>query len=303
MSRLPDINGGLAFVATILAAVIGVLALQNIYQKGSEPPKKLEFTTFSATNPVSALSKDSSPISVKMQAADGEVKNVRVVTTFIQNVGSAPIKPDDIVEPLGLEAAEGWTLLNVVSSGNRIEAEWNSVENNRFEVEKKLLNPRDLLIAEAYLTFDGEEPEVADGEYVVEWRGRIVNLDTIAEAVDPMDEFSSKAGPFVVTLWIWPIVFILVVFFLTSLYLISAFLSFGARERHYSCYLLGIVLVVNLCSTEAVATLTFGGSPFDYQNAPLSLNLPIILINVTIFGLVYLGRRKGWTFTKAASQA
>jgi hypothetical protein len=282
--------GIFGILATLFAAFVAAYVTYDIHSKGDSPKREVEVSYFSTTDPLDDLNDASPRLIVDVKSGDRSVRNLRTVSTRLENSGAAPILPGDIYEPFSIKAQVPWKIVNVVPSYDDygLKWKWNIPGNDVASAEKALLNPGDTVWVTVYLTSDVAAPK--SDKPKIEWAGRVVNMKDIIVR-DPQKELEAEMGSVVVVLGTSNIIFILIYVFIHStlaLLLLKRAKLLNFRNSN-SYFFAAISILIGVCASEALATYFFP----SYLSGDFSylMNMPVIILDfIMLVGLYYLGR-------------
>ena len=103
------------------------------------------------------------------------------VEAFITNMGTAPIKDQDFIEPISI-ASEGWDILDISNIKNSKTSDiikWERVSNSKFESQRPLLlNPGDQAGIKIYVASKNKSESINELEII--FSTRVVGMDDLS---------------------------------------------------------------------------------------------------------------------------
>ena len=282
----------LGILATLLVGFVTYKATYDLSERGSIPPKRLEATYYPALDPLAALGNPEAGLTVNIRNGNDVIRNVAVIQTTLENKGSSPVLPSEMIEPLRLISTPTWRIINVVNANDQLEIRWTRRSDTEFTSSPFLLNPGDKIIVIAYLTYQGPRP-ITEGPSV-SWSARIVNLRQIDTAQNPFADEIPLSQFVAVILFDWAVPFLImsfIIYFGLSLILMA---RAGLVQPSSPSSVLSILTVslINLCASEAGAYYVFDLPPGFIVVPGNTLNVVGLGLNgVLLISLSILARR------------
>jgi len=302
--------GLLGVLVSITLAIISGFAGDGEKADAKQDQLSLDYYAREVFSPVRGADEGLEGVNISLFYRGREIENGSIFDLEIENNGTAPIRPDDIYEPIRVEGVRGIEIVDVEPRGG-VETEWSRDNKGGFVAQKKLLNEGDEIKARVFLkstkSIDPEESgrslSLLRSPVIVE--ARIAGLKKIQKRsfVRKREKISAhwRYVPFTISLYSWAIPFCVISFVAyLSVYLLSAQrLGWLASDDSRSIIFVLSVAALSLWGAEAGASLLQRSFPDLgpwFSRGALSMNLPPVLINAT--GIAYVL----WRVWKADNQ-
>jgi hypothetical protein len=256
-------------------------------------------TTVAVAGALSPLG-DRDKIQLSLMIGNQPVKNNLVVSTIgIRNTGSVAIIPSDYYTNLSINVDKRWQTLAVINATGAERPVWKKITDQQFEASPELLNPGDAITVILYVT--NTEHERLSQEQLAQlkpmWSAHILNLKSISEAINPLDEITRDPFikvPLVIVLYgsgligtLFGTIFFIIIY-INLLYDLS-YLK-GSRWQ-----IVGAIIgvgILSLTSSEAMMTYLFPNIWVRLTGGISNwMNMPWIVLNLVM--LVWLSW-KAW---------
>jgi hypothetical protein len=256
-------------VAIIAPAITVLVTASHPQEQGNKaaPVRALQLSNDYTLN----VMRDLDDLNPELAVLEGQrVHNLAVSSATVTNVGTTPILPTDIHEPISVSIDAPWRILAILPEPIGLKLNWARVSDQRFEAQPALINPGDSVWVRIYL----ENPTPADneGKFLLDvkprWEARIVNMQGFTARpkpdIDSILNGSRASGPINVFLDGREVAFVLAAsaaLMLSNLYL---FLSIGlSRWPNWKVMLVFVSqALVSVSAAESMSHLVFGPTFF-----------------------------------------
>ncbi|MEX0730258.1 MAG: hypothetical protein WED00_02785 [Aquisalimonadaceae bacterium] len=264
-----------ALLATgpFITPVIGYYLDYYRFEMGPVPPKRVELDRIGPIDPLRDLASLREDASLRLIVGDQSYNNIRIWTFSLENIGKAPITPNDFVEPLSVYVDAPWQLIDIRNSSvktRNISLNWQRVSKTKMAAIPFLLNPGDEVRQTVYLTADenlsagrssrGVNEDIPSKSLHVD--ARIINLSRFENAPTIWEEAKNMPRAFVY-LTFPATIFLLIIAAVFMYIYVKLFVRSGVATRSGKGFLFGIVMlaILSFSTAEVVTYYIFGGNP------------------------------------------
>ena len=297
-SRLQT-NGTLKTVLGVAVALLTICVpihvAYELHNRGPEPEKSLQSQRWLQVNPMSDLSALGDRVRLSLRIDGQTMDHLVIASAFLENVGDAPILPDDYHQNLSVSVTYPWRIVAVENSQpglGKVKLKWNRISITRFEAEPALLNPGDIVDTTVYLTSQSNSQAAGANELPkphVRWGTRITNLKGIRDAPDFFERMVEKRWGITINLSGWSVPFT-IAGALVSLALYLVLLDQAGLINQWGWKSIAIVLFAALLSfaaAEAMATYLFGNISTEIVGVDHTLNAPPIVAHAVAVSVLW----------------
>jgi len=254
----------LPILIALLSAAIPAHVAYDLYSRGTNPPKRVDYTSYGAIDPFRELSHLGSAISMRFRINDVELMNIKIINTQVTNTGQSPIVPSDIYEGFTISVKSPWKIAAVANvKGDHprvISVDWKRISDTSFRADPALLNPGDRIEIRVYVSGPDlvSAPPENKRDPEVLWNARISNLPTIGQAEGFLDRYQRQSWGIHVELQGWGVIFVILamsVFELMYLMLLKDSGYLDASDWRPPLFIL-LSSLMSLAAAEASATWT-----------------------------------------------
>ena len=264
------------------------------------PQKQLVYGNAVPSDLLGQLNGLGSDLQVSMSVSNQPVKNIVLLSEYIQNTGDFPVATKDYQGNLGFSIAKPWRVVAISSVGNDpLTPKWSKVSDQSYETQPVLFNPGDKLSLNIYVTDPdtSSPPALSIYEIGFHWYAHIEGVQSILPAQSSPAVLQQivirPTGVIVVTFDDIGLIFFFVMaalFIASYLYLLD---ENGARKQadktKYIIFVVGTSLL-SVSAAEAVTTLVWTSTQYGTSVRDLlALNAPPIVLNICVMGGLLFG--------------
>jgi hypothetical protein len=284
----------LTILVMLLTVAVPTYVAYDLQAKGSAPEKKIEIRKTQTMNLMEDLSALGDKVDLSLRIENQVTDNLFIAKAWLNNVGTAPILPSDYYEKISVNVPTPWKILAVEDEKgfqSLVNFKWKRISDTKFEAEPALLNPKDMVSTNIYLTntqFRKKSSADKRPEVKVEWKARIVNMKGFAEI--PSFSIDLKDGGVSINLEGWSLAFTII----TSMLFLALYLHLMLRAGFIgNINLRGIILIVaagllSFAAAESMSTYLYGSFNTKLLGVSHWLNAPWIIAHTIVIISLWL---------------
>jgi hypothetical protein len=212
MSFENRIWNALIILGAMLTAAVPAYVAYDLWGRGPAPERRLQLRQGATIDPLTDLSSLGDKVAVYIQ--DRVIERLFIEQTYLENIGSTPIEPEDFHENISVNVDEPWQIIAVENSelfkNMAVQVDWRKVSETRVEAASTLLNPGDTVVSVVYITSKPGAVLKNDEKPTVNWKAHITNMRGFYTEPDFFDRQMARMSGLHIQIGGWAVPFLLI---------------------------------------------------------------------------------------------